>query len=312
MQHTCEDRQSDSDQTPGFSSRGDIDVNSLPLIQKYLERFPPEYCEHNIVNLFCWAEIYQYQWFCFRERLMNYDSRNNILMMPPGPDLSPEDLYAVAHDMMDAGLCASIGLVTKSYLRDNPGIRNYFHVEEDRDSAEYIYRTESLIQLNTKKLHKKKNLVSQFHRRYPDHRVRPVTREMTGKIQGFAKDLVYANEPVADSLKEEIEAIEKAFRHWDLLGLEGLVLYVEDHIAAFSIFSPLSRNTVNIHFEKANIAYKGAAQVINQETAIYLQDRFAFINREQDLGVPGLRQAKLSYEPYLIKVPHMLRLKANA
>ncbi|MCG8619009.1 MAG: phosphatidylglycerol lysyltransferase domain-containing protein, partial [Desulfobacterales bacterium] len=117
---------------------------------------------------------------------------------------------------------------------------------------------------------------------------------------------------VPQSLIEEAAAIEKAFDNWDRLGLEGLVVTVDDNIAAFAVFSPLNLDTFNVHFEKANIAYKGAAQVINQETARYLSDRAVYINREQDLGIPGLRQAKMSYDPHRLLVPWVLKLKANA
>jgi len=87
---------------------------------------------------------------------------------------------------------------------------------------------------------------------------------------------------------------------------EGGILQINGRLIAFSIFSRLNRETADVHFEKSDTTVKGAAQVINQETARSLAGRFSWINREQDLGIDGLRQAKRSYMPDQILMPYTL------
>jgi hypothetical protein len=89
---------------------------------------------------------------------------------------------------------------------------------------------------------------------------------------------------------------------WDILPCEGIIICLHDKIAAYSIFSPQTPDMADEHFEKFDPDKKGSAQIVNWETARHLQNRYKYLNREQDLGMEGLRQAKLSYQPaFLVK-----------
>ncbi len=312
MQYECQEKEAEPSQQTHFTDQGGFETGSLFWVQDIFRRFPPETCETSPVNLFAWGPIYDYNWFLYKGRFLIYDGRHNYLLMPVGCEMDSEDLYTLAHHMMDIGLSPRICQVSKAYLIENPDIYDYFTVEPDRDAAEYIYETRSLIDLNSEKLHKKKNLVSQFHRKYPDFTVVPMDESLRGRCLDFAREQLDARTPVPQSLEEEFTAMNRAFSNWDSLGIEGLVVMVKDRIAAFAVFSQMNQSTFDVHFEKFNSKFKGASQVINQETAKFLEDRCTYINREQDLGIEGLRQAKLSYEPYRLLVPHTLKLKTNA
>ena len=84
------------------------------------------------------------------------------------------------------------------------------------------------------------------------------------------------------------------FKELDLI---GGAIQVNNQIIAFAIGAPINHNTFSVHIEKADINYKGAYAVINKELASHLPNNYIYINREEDLGIPGLRQAKLSYNP---------------
>ena len=312
MQYECQEKEAEPSQQTLFTDQGGFETGSLFWVQDIFRRFPAESCETTPANLFAWGPIYDYSWFLYKGRFLIYDGKHNYLIMPVGCPMDPEDLYALAHHMMDMGLSPRICQVSKTYLSQNPDVTDYFIVEADRDGAEYIYQTRSLIDLNTEKLHKKKNLVSQFHRKYPEFTVVPMDKDLQERCLDFAREQLEARAPVPQSLEDELRAMKRAFSNWKALGLEGLVVLVKDRIAAFAVFSRLNKSTFDVHFEKFNQAFKGASQVINQETAKFLEGRCTYINREQDLGIPGLRQAKLSYEPYRLLVPHMLKLKTNA
>ncbi|MCP4717866.1 MAG: DUF2156 domain-containing protein, partial [Desulfobacteraceae bacterium] len=194
---------------------------------------------------------------------------------------------------------------------DAPGIEQFYTVLEERDNAEYIYRVDSLVELNGTKLHKKRNLISQFKRHNPDYSVTPLKGDDRNAARDFARHLLEAREKPSKDLEDEFKAIEKVFDYFDSLGFEGIGLWIKNRLVAFSVFSRLNHDTYNIQFEKSDMDFKGAAQVINQETAKYLQNKCVFVNREQDLGIKGLRQAKLSYGPERLIIPHTLKFKAK-
>jgi hypothetical protein len=231
--------------------------------------------------------------------------------MPLGHDIFPEELVVLALQLKSLGIEPSFGLVTSDYLKKYPDIEAYFMVKEERDYAEYIYEVKSLCDLTGEKLHKKKNLISQFKRSYPDYQVHRIKGEFKTRCYSFAKELLNSHEKTSQDLIQELSAIETSFRYFDELGLEGLALTLGERLFAFSVFSRLNAVTYDIQFEKFDIGFKGAAQVINHETAKYLLDVCQYVNREQDLGIRGLRQAKLSYEPLELFTAHSLVLNPS-
>ena len=114
-------------------------------------------------------------------------------------------------------------------------------------------------------------------------------------------------------LKRELAALECTLRHFDDFGQQGLLVTVNSRPVAFSIYEAISPTTVAIHFERALRSYKGLYQVINCETAkVILRQGFEHINREEDLGDVGLRDAKMSYHPIEIVPAYELTRKNTA
>jgi len=111
-------------------------------------------------------------------------------------------------------------------------------------------------------------------------------------------------------LGRELAALEYTLKHFEELQQQGLLITVDGKPVAFSIFEPINPSTVAIHFERALRSYKGLYQVINWETAkVIAEQGFEYINREEDLGDPGLRDAKLSYHPIQIIPAYELTFK---
>ncbi len=293
MYHRCDTGISpDLQQTICFPTAGRFELSDRQMVQIYIDKYAPESCEYNFANLFCWQEIYNYHWRLFKGRLVVYDGVNQCAFMPLGEPLPPSELVELARELMRDGLVPDIGLVQRSYLDVYPKSEQYFSILPERDYAEYIYDVERLSRLNTPKLHKKKNLISQFERAFSDYRVTPLTPEKQVLARTMVRLQLERQKPLSSGLAMEFEALEKAFSCFDLLGLEGLALMVGDQMAAFSVFSQLNPQTYNIQFEKSDYDYKGAAQVINQQTALHLRDRCRYINREQDLGIRDCARPK--------------------
>ena len=104
--------------------------------------------------------------------------------------------------------------------------------------------------------------------------------------------------------------MKKAFANFGELELQGLKIAQGRDLVAFSVFSRLSSNMADVHFEKFDPLIKGASQMIKWETAKFLAGKYKYINREQDLGIEGLRQAKRSYSPEYILSAYFLERKS--
>lgn len=278
------------------------------LIQAYIETFTPFSCEYNFSNLFAWQDAYHLTWTIYQERLFIYDGVSQCGFMPLGEDLTPEELVILSLNLKNLGLTPNFCLVTPEYIEKFPEIENYYVVKQERDYSEYIYDVDNLCDLNGVKLHKKRNLISQFKRAFPDFEVHRLTPANKDKALGLAQQLLNRRKRRSKDLDQEYSALETSVDHFEQLGLEGLVITLGTQMVAFSVFSSLSHSTYDIQFEKADMDFKGAAQMINHETARYLKNKCQYLNREQDLGIKGLRQAKLSYDPVKLITPYSLTL----
>ncbi len=225
--------------------------------------------------------------------------------------LTPDELLTLSQELYRNGLSPHICLACRDYIAFYPELSDYYTIEPQRDFAEYLYLTQKMATLPGAKLHKKRNLISQFIKRWPQYEITTVCAEDKEMIVRFSRKLLQGVSPLPISLQNEYRAIVRAMDHFDELGMEGLYIKVDGKLVAFSLFSPLNSFTYDIHFEKADYAYKGSAQIMNRETARFLEDKCLYLNREQDLGVKGLRQAKLSYDPEAIFVPHLLKYNGH-
>ena len=267
------------------------------LIQTYIDMFKPFSCEYNFSNLYAWQDAYELSWTLYQERLLIYDEISQCSFMPLGKDFCPEELAILSLQLKNRGLTPEFSLVTPEYLKKFPDIEKYYIIKEEPDYAEYIYDVNKLFELAGTKLHKKRNLISQFKRSYPEFEVHLLKGEYRQQALGLAQRLMNQRKSPSNTLCQELCAMETSFDYFDQLGLAGLVITVENNVIAFCVFSELKHSTYDIQFEKSDMDFKGAAQMINHETAKYLKDKCQYLNREQDLGIKGLRQAKMSYDP---------------
>jgi hypothetical protein len=164
---------------------------------------------------------------------------------------------------------------------------------EDRDNFDYLYLRTDLANLEGKKYHKKRNLVNAFNNTYPVRRMEALNR-----------DLLRDAAEVLDNWKREkgedgdYAAAREALELYGTLNLRGAVFYVDEKPAGWCLGESIAKGrSFAVHFEKALDEYKGIYQYMNQAFAASLPRFFTWINREQDLGDPGLRQAKETYRP---------------
>ncbi len=168
----------------------------------------------------------------------------------------------------------------------------------DRTYSDYLYSAESLRTLVGKDLHAKRNHINRFQREFPQHEFTLLRREDAPEALKLVKD--WCDEKginAQDMMESDYRPIKTLFEQYDELKLRGGVIRIDGQIAAFSIASePLDKTSV-IHVEKAKTEYPGLYATINRYMLELVLPDVDWVNREEDLGVPGLRKAKLSYYP---------------
>ena len=177
-----------------------------------------------------------------------------------------------------------------------------FCYSSDAGDSDYIYLRSELASLSGKAFHKKKNHFSKFVRTYPDYKYYETGACNIYDAQKVADAWYYEHLQDEDASQlAEYKAIKEALENFEELGLIGGIIYVNDSPCAMTIASKINENTVDVHFEKAvgEYALNGGYAAINKLFSEKL-DGVTWLNREEDIGIEGLRKAKLSYRPKIM------------
>ena len=177
-----------------------------------------------------------------------------------------------------------------------------FTYEVDRDAFDYLYEIETLAELKGKKYQAKRNHINRFQENFPQWFVTEITPENLPVCQDLFEAWMEGHD--ADG-GDDKRAMDQAFRHFTALRFEGLILYAEaDKPVAFSMGNQISSDTFDVNFEKAFADVQGAYPMINREFARHIHKKYPeirYLNREDDMGLEGLRKAKESYKPILLE-----------
>ena len=171
---------------------------------------------------------------------------------------------------------------------------------ESEGNADYIYLRERLVSLSGKALQAKRNHINKFEKTYPDYTYEPLTPANALECMALEQSWLEHHESEEGGEDMEQEVILRLLTHLEQLQLSGGILRVGGEIVAFTIGSPINGTTFGVHIEKANRDYDGAFTMINKLFASTIPEQYIYVNREEDLGIEGLRRAKLSYKPELI------------
>ena len=175
-----------------------------------------------------------------------------------------------------------------------------FAFASDRNLEDYVYNASDLRDLPGRKYQSKRNHINRFEAEY-EYRYEPMTRDHAAECMRLEAEWRKTRSGHTGELSAEQRAMQRAFAHFDRLGLIGGCIYVGDKLVAFTYGSPINDHTFCVHVEKADTEYDGAFTIINREFVAHLPEQYTLIDREEDLGIPGLRQAKLSYHPAFLE-----------
>ena len=184
-----------------------------------------------------------------------------------------------------------------------------FRFTSDRDYADYIYLRSDLATLRGKKFQPKRNHVNKFKASYPDYEYRQLTPELVPECLRLEALWCKANDCAENAaLQAERRSMTNALENMEKLGLTGGVLHVQGNIVAFTFGAPINKETFDTCVEKADTSIEGSYAMINYEFANRIPEQYIYVNREEDLGLEGLRKAKLSYQPETILEKYMAEL----
>ncbi|MBQ6789435.1 MAG: DUF2156 domain-containing protein [Clostridia bacterium] len=268
-----------------------------------LKSSPERGCEYSFPNLYMWGRQTMAE-VAGCTVLFSQFNRRSVYPFPIGDGDVKAALDAVIHDAKVRGIpCRLTGLTASDVEKLRLLYGERFRIHADRDSHDYVYLTEDLAELKGKKYHRKRGHYKRFTESYPDHAFEVITEANRADAEALVERWYAEREaaaPDADFCMERC-AMKKAFKEADELGLIGYALRVNGEICAVTFGSLSREDTVNVHFEKALTSVEGAYAAINRGFAEYIKENYpsaVYLNREDDVGIEGLRKAKLSYYPH--------------
>lgn len=295
-----------------------INFQRLELSQKaeydrYLKNCGLRGCEYAFTNLYMWG---RQQAAFLGEYLVLFSqyNRRSVYPFPVGQGELRPVLDAVIADAATRGIPCCFSSMTKEDCATLESLYpGQFRFHADRDTFDYLYDIHDLADLRGRKFQRKRNHLHRFQAACPDYTAEPLTAENLPAVMDMV-DEWFAQRLAIDPMEDfhlERRALKRAFAAMDALGLEGLVLQEKGRILAMTMGSPLSDSVFDVHFEKARLDVEGAYTAINFEFSRYLRSRYPelrYLNREDDMGMEGLRKAKLSYNPTLLLEKYWARL----
>ena len=263
-------------------------------------------CDFSFSNMCSWSFLYKSEYAVVDDSLLIRfwieDGTRIAYMCPIGTgdlkqavELLEEDSLANGHPLL------MLGITQAAKEKLNAAFPDALVYIPNRDYSDYIYMREDLATLKGKKYQSKRNHINNFKKQYP-YEYLPITPELVPHCLRLEHKWFKANDPESegDDLTYERRSLTFALQNFEALGLTGGAIRVGTEIVAFTFGSPINHNTFGVHVEKADVNFQGAFTIINQEFASRIPEQYMYVNREEDLGLPGLRQAKLSYNPVIL------------
>lgn len=291
-----------------------VGIQHRGIFQPYLTK-NSQTCDRTFANTFCWQHLFHTQWaeangFLIIRAFINGERRAAYILVSQKDIPSYADILpALEADAANLDQPLTLMGLSKdecdTLQSQHPG---QFFFDRNRDFADYIYNVEDLKTLKGRKYAPKRNHINKFKSLY-DYHYEAITAENIVECRQLEEDWI-SQHAEDDSAQAEYLTIQNAFQHFEALGLFGGALYVRDKLVAFTYGSAIRNNIFCTHVEKADIHYEGVYQMINYLFAQHLPEQFTFINREEDMGIAGLRKSKTSYHPAMLAYKHTA-LKLN-
>lgn len=303
-----------------------IDIQDRQVINKYLLAADRSSCEFCFADIYMWRDKYNTE-YCIEEEwlfIRQYSEDNNELSNRVLDDESNKQrefyyyvpitlnntlniknaINKILIDAIDNNYSLSFGNINEKMLHIfKEDYSDIFQVENIRDYSDYIYNSSDLINLSGKKFHKKKNLINKFKRDYEGRwQYKSMTNADFDDVLKFNR--IWCDNNLSKDIEDmydETIAIRSALKQFEKLNMKGGILLVDGDIIAYTLGCESNKDVFVVQIEKALSSYTGAYQMINQLFASSEASNYKYINREEDLGIEGIRKAKMSYNPVFME-----------
>ena len=284
-----------------------VTLEDRKVLESFYEVNPYLSCDYTFSNLIGWNHVYRTEIAVHKGflliRFWNEENKRHAYLMPIGSDDSR--LHEVLLDMeQDQAQLEEKNLTIMGATPEAVQALESIHPDQmvtlaNRDYSDYIYLREKLASLSGKKLQSKRNHCNRFERTYPDWSYEEITEESLRECMEVENEW-FRETDTTEGMSDERRMIRFALEHMSEIGLSGGLLRVEGKVIAFTLGMPQSTRCFDVNIEKADVAYDGAFTMINREFVRRIPEQYTYINREEDMGLPGLRKAKLSYRPEIL------------
>ena len=278
---------------PRYPERRALDLADRPILDAAFSLLQPRISEFTFANLYLFRKAHRYELSMVKDALVvfgrGYGGEEYFL-----PPLSG-DINGALAELFDDSL--TLYGADDQLLNGFLSLRNDLEISEDRDSFDYLYLRQELAELPGNRFHKKKNRINYFSKRH-EYLIEPFAPEHLEHALKFLDEWRRIRSGIeSPSMMLETDAAGEALKMASVLGLEGLIVFVEGEVRAFVLGEKLNDTTSLCHFEKADPFLEGLYQLIDREFCRLCFVESIYVNREQDLGEPNLRASKLSYHP---------------
>jgi len=281
-----------------------LELSDRDLFQRYLGEYNFNTYEYTFLTLYIWRKMCNVQYSIIDGTLIikkSTKSTGSYFMQPIG--YNKENLKNIVIKLDEIrksdpdfkSLFRDVEMPFLNELIDNFGYN--ICLCEDINNFDYIYSSKQLISLPGHKYHRKKNQYNQFIRKY-NYEVRELCdKSVIRDCIDFAQEWYDNREEKDEQLRFELESIRDILEYPEILNIKGIAVYVDGHIAGFSIGEKANKKMAIVHIEKGNHEYSGIYSFLNKTLAEKYFKDVRFINRQEDLGIEGLRKSKMSYNP---------------
>jgi hypothetical protein len=279
------------------------------FFSRHYQLYPQTHSDNTFTNMVCWNHYAHYTFAYIEKCIIIASTIGRITRFrPPIGPRNPALLRSVirlASEVSDTEPVVLIDPDTALWMQE---ISFGINLVPDRNHFEYVYRAEDLAGLPGKNYLTIRRQVNKFRRNCAST-VEPISRENWEEVKRFLIEWCEWKGCEGDEvLAHEKDAVFFAIDHFNELSVRGLVIRVSGKIGAISLYERLNSDTALIHFEKGLPDCEGIYKVVNNEVAARLARHFTYINRESDLGVAGLREAKMRYHPHHMVEVYSLKL----
>ncbi|MEW6185592.1 MAG: phosphatidylglycerol lysyltransferase domain-containing protein [Thermodesulfobacteriota bacterium] len=276
-----------------------LSLNLKAEIEALLQQYPPQISEMTFTNLFMWRCYYQFQVDVDRDflTLLAHPAGTNPYFFPPLGNGDPDHWLADCLEYFrERGIKPRFERFPESLIKTLPFFPELEFIP-DRDNSDYVYPVKNMIRLSGNKYHTPKNHLNRFTKRHVwDYQ--PLTPDLIKDCLGVQEEWCRLKQCLdSHSLINEHQAILEALTHFGLLSYKGGVIRVQGKVEAFTLGELLNPETVVIHIEKTNPELPGLNPLLQQQFLLHEWSHLPYVNREQDMGLEGLRKSKLSYHP---------------